>query len=326
MPPDISIVVPVLNGASRLPALLDALKRQKTSEVEWETIVVDNNSSDETSAVIDRFRRDWRPDVAFRSVFEPRAGLAWARRRGVDEARGQWVAFLDDDTRPDPDWVAAALRFGRDHPRAGVFGGRIRIRISGGIPPAFSRLAVYFCETELGPTPRRFRTEILEMPVGAGMVVRRDAWRTCVPRELMFPIRAGNDLEAGLHIHHGGWEVWYAPSMALVHQVDPDRLTSDNLARMMKRYGGQSFSLRAIGKQGLPRFETRLRVLFGGAYRVLRLLILESHRMPCDRFCRADLIFWCFSMLSALRPAASPPASFLRPGPALSDSTQNVPG
>lgn len=324
--PAISVVIPVYNGASKLPALFEALARQRTEGVDWELIVVDNASTDETATVIERFSREWTGDAPFRSIFEAKQGAAYARQAGVDESRGRWVAFLDDDNRPDPDWVAAAVHFGRTHPRAGVFGGRTRLEIKGGVPPEFNRLGPYFCETNLGPEPRLFRTERLEMPCGAGMVVLREAWQRWVPRELMFTVRAGNDFEAGLHIHYGGWEVWYVASMSLMHEIDPQRLTWENLRHMMKLYGSHSCSLRLIGKKGWRRIETRLRVLCGGAYRVLRLLILEGHRMHGDRFCRADLTFWCFNMLSALHPIGWAGEFFHHRGHALSDSTQNVSG
>lgn len=324
MPPILSVVIPVYNGASRLPALFTALAGQQAEGVDWELIVINNASTDDTAAVIERFSRQWRNDVPFRPIFEPQKGAAYARQRGVDESRGHWVAFLDDDNRPDPDWVAAAVQFGRTHPRAGVFGGRTRLEIEGGVPPEFRRLGIYFCETNLGDQPRLFRPRLLQMPCGAGMVVNREAWRRWVPRALMFPDRAGNDFEAGLHIHYGGWEVWYVPSMSLMHEIDPRRLSAENLRRMMKLYGGQSFSLRLIGKRGWQRVETRLRVFLGGLYRMSRLLCLEGFRLAGDRFYQADLLFWISCTLSALRPAASP----VGPSGALScppvNSAQNV--
>src|SRR5206468_1882049 len=89
----------------------------------WEAIVVDNNATDRTAEVVARFAKDPR-FPAFRYLHEPRPGVAFARKRGLSEARGGLVAFVDDDCLLEPDWIAHALQFAREHPRAGAFGGR----------------------------------------------------------------------------------------------------------------------------------------------------------------------------------------------------------
>jgi GT2 family glycosyltransferase len=92
-------------------------------EVAWELIVVDNNSSDATKAVVAEFAQ--ASGLRVRYVFEARQGLAHARNRGVSAARGEILAFTDDDCLVAPNWLAAIVaEFSSDLELAGI-GGRV---------------------------------------------------------------------------------------------------------------------------------------------------------------------------------------------------------
>src|SRR5439155_3374606 len=110
------------NRAVRLKAALDALLAQDTS-LDYEVIVVDNNSSDDTARVV--------RDVAFcrndcvRYVFEGRQGLSHARNRGIDEARADMIAFTDDDVRVATDWVGQIARAFDEREDVDYVGGRV---------------------------------------------------------------------------------------------------------------------------------------------------------------------------------------------------------
>src|SRR5262249_23214368 len=75
-----------------------------------------------------------------RAMHEPRLGLSLARNRGLGEARGPIVAYLDDDAVPRPGWLAALLAPYRD-PHVVAVGGRIVLRFPGPPPPRPSRPA-----------------------------------------------------------------------------------------------------------------------------------------------------------------------------------------
>lgn len=87
-----------------------------------ELIVVDNNSTDRTQAVVTGFALQ---DPRVRYVFEPQQGLSFARNAGISVARAPLIAFTDDDVRVDPQWAAAIVRAFREHPRADMVGGRV---------------------------------------------------------------------------------------------------------------------------------------------------------------------------------------------------------
>jgi glycosyltransferase involved in cell wall biosynthesis len=95
---------------------------QRVPAPAFELIVVDNNSTDGTREIVERFARQ---DGRVRYLFEPQQGLSYARNAGIREALAPVIAFLDDDVRAEPDWVAAIVRAFREHPEADVVGGRV---------------------------------------------------------------------------------------------------------------------------------------------------------------------------------------------------------
>jgi succinoglycan biosynthesis protein ExoM len=105
MTPDVSICIATFRRPVGLVKLLESLARQKLPEgLRVEVLVVDNDAAGEAReqalAACD-FARE------VRWLVEPRQNIALARNRAVDEARGAWVAFIDDDEVADEGWLAA---------------------------------------------------------------------------------------------------------------------------------------------------------------------------------------------------------------------------
>jgi glycosyltransferase involved in cell wall biosynthesis len=95
--PTISLIIPAYNEEDYLPACLDAIM-QNVAHKAFEIIVVDNNSTDRTKAVVERY-----PGVKY--VFEPNKGITRARQRGFIASTGDILAYVDADTHPPAGWV-----------------------------------------------------------------------------------------------------------------------------------------------------------------------------------------------------------------------------
>jgi len=111
--PAITVIVPTYNRADLIGETLESVAAQTFTD--WECIVVDDGSTDNTREVVERFiARDPR----FRYVRQENSSAASARNHGVRLARGEFIAFLDSDDLFTPDrleWQIAALR---NEPRA----------------------------------------------------------------------------------------------------------------------------------------------------------------------------------------------------------------
>lgn len=115
-PPSLSVVVPTLAGAARLPALLDSLEVQDV-EATWELIVVMDGVVDDTPAVLDE-RRHRLPLRTLR--LESPQGVASALAAGFAAARGEIVMRCDDDLTLPAGLLRAHLALHREHPHLGV--------------------------------------------------------------------------------------------------------------------------------------------------------------------------------------------------------------
>lgn len=120
--PTVSVIIATYNRAEFLRETLHALTLQ--TRPPDQLVVVDNNSSDHTCAVVEQFSEL----LPLTYVFEPQQGVAFARNRGIRHAAGEIIAFTDDDCIPDPQWLEyLELPFIRD-PSIGLVGGRISPR------------------------------------------------------------------------------------------------------------------------------------------------------------------------------------------------------
>ena len=87
-----SVVIPVYNGETYLPRTLKCLQQQDFAD--WEAIVVDDGSPDRSPMIADEFAH---ADDRIRVIHQINGGVSCARNRGMDEARGDWIVWLDQD-------------------------------------------------------------------------------------------------------------------------------------------------------------------------------------------------------------------------------------
>lgn len=102
--PLVSIIVPCFNQGRYLPDAIDSVISQTWPR--WECIIIDDGSTDDTAAVAARLAAR---DSRVRCVSQPNRGLAGARNRGLDEARGEYIQFLDADDLLVPEKLEAQL-------------------------------------------------------------------------------------------------------------------------------------------------------------------------------------------------------------------------
>ncbi len=142
---------------------------------EWELLVVNNNCTDDTDAVIAR-HADALP---LRRLLEPKQGHSNARNCAVEHARGDLLVWTDDDVLVEPDWLAEYVKAAAAFPEAGFFGGTVDPWFEAD-PPAWvvrhlDRLEGPFALRRLGPDVRPLAPG--EQVFGANMAFRTDLLR-----------------------------------------------------------------------------------------------------------------------------------------------------
>lgn len=299
---DFTVAIPTYNGAKRIADVLERLRWQLgTERITWEVIVVNNNSTDDTEAVVRRFQKGW-PELRY--AFEPRQGAAHARQKAIRLARSPLVGFLDDDNLPSAIWVNQAYKFASQHPKMGAVGSRIQGQFSNCQPPAnFERIAAFLALTERGPSPIIYHPGQKILPPGAGLVIRRSAWLAAVNESIELGVRVGNrdvaeDLEPVRHIQKAGWEVWYNPSMRVEHKIPAQRLTREYLCSLMRGIGLSRYRTRMLGVNKHWRYPLLLAYAVNDIRKMVRHLIKHRAATWQDPVTVSEMTLYLYSLLS----------------------------
>lgn len=295
---DFTVTICTYNGATRLPAVLDQLKKQQgTDAIQWEVLVIDNNSQDETAAVVERYQQQWRQDCPLRYEFEPKQGVSYARDRAIQAAHSQeLVGFLDDDNLPAENWVIEAYRFGQEHPQAGAYGGIVHAKLDQVPPPYFEQVKILFAIYNRGPVPFRYdrAAKPRRIPAAPGSVIRKQAWQDCVPEKLLLQGRdeanktmlgACEDLEVMYYIQNSEWEVWHNPDMEIWHHIPARRLTQEYLLKVARTSGLSNHALRLARLHPWQKPLMKLMLplyLFSDAYKAFSFYLKHQHQFAED--------------------------------------------
>ena len=224
---DLSIVLSTYNRSAVLRNALEKLAVQQTNGIDYEILIVDNNSTDDTEQVVASFiGRDSR----FRYIFERRQGLSHARNAGIAAAQSDLIVFCDDDIEAAGDWIQqnyeASLRF----PEADYIGGRV-LPIWGGPVPSWVRQTMApFALSDLGDKPVIVSPQRQHCLVGASLAVRRRALDkaglfSIETQRVKNSIGSTEDFDWQMKVWaHGGHGV-YVPEIVCATEVPRDRLS-----------------------------------------------------------------------------------------------------
>lgn len=223
----ISVILCTYNRCESLAKALGSAARLMLPEAtNWEVLVVDNNSTDQTREVAEDFCR--RYPYRFRYVFEPRPGKSYALESGLREASGDVLAFMDDDVTAEPTWLQNLTSPLNDGKWAGS-GGRILPDWACAAPPwldlkekwALSPLALFDLGPDAGP--------LSEAPFGTNMAFQKrmfekyGGFRTDLGPQPGSEIR-NEDSEFGRRLLQAGERLWYEPSAIVYHSVPEKRI------------------------------------------------------------------------------------------------------
>jgi glycosyltransferase involved in cell wall biosynthesis len=285
---DVSILIPTYKGRDVLARLLRSLRdAQPASGLKWEVIVIDNNSPDDTKSVIESFRASGGLDLV--SVFEPEAGKSRALNRGLADAAGTFVAFLDHDAVVAPDYLVELQKAIRTQPY-NVFGGRV-IPLWTCKPPAWIKAGKQLQTSwggvivhDYGDEPRPY-TSGMALPVGCNFICRRTLFDAVGLFDIHLGPRpsaqiAGEETEILWRIQTRGETILYTTSIQVLHPIDPARLTKSYLRYRYFCDGRTVARLNPVGPT-MP-------VLFG-VRRFLFRQLLESAARGLSAACRGDL-------------------------------------
>jgi len=237
-----SVIVCTHNRASSLSETLAGLAKLSTNE-EWEVIVVDNNSTDNTRSIVEEAAKTFPVDLRY--LFERESGKSAAQNTGTRAARGDIIATTDDDAFVQPDWLDRAAE-GLERFNCDFVGGKV-LPVWGGPRPKWlpNRPGLHWAVMalqDLGSEPVEYGSNGAPWPLGVNEATRRDAFTRAGLFDKRLGPKAGTLLnqanrEWHLRARAAGIRGFYIPEMVVQHVVPANRLKKQYFRRWLYWHG-----------------------------------------------------------------------------------------
>ena len=246
----LSIIICSYNRASYISDALSSLYTQTAGLNSFETIIVDNNSTDNTAEVFSQWST-LHTEGSFTYLTESKQGASFARNTGAAFAKGAWLCFMDDDAVATPNYVENILNHIKTKPDAVGFGGRI-------IPkyiPAEPKWMSYYVSSLVGnfdyaPIACAFKKG--KYPLESNMIVKKDIYDQIggfngdLPGVVGTLRIGGEGKELFYKILALRHTIYYDPSICVHHVVEVKKLTSEYMYRVASGIG-RGEKTRTIG-------------------------------------------------------------------------------
>ncbi len=231
-----SVIICSRNRIDTLLETLDSLVAMRVpAGVTWEIVVVDNASQDGTRRRV----AEWAANapVPVQALEEQRPGKSYALNLALDEARGQFLLFTDDDALVDPDWLANILAAFASSGADCVGGKVLPLWLDVRPPWLGDRLLNVLAMLDLGSEPRELTGDA--MLYGVNYAFRSVTFSSIGPYDTKLCGRGcGNeDFDMINRLRAAGGRVWYDPRVLVHHKVFPERLTRAYFRRWHKLVG-----------------------------------------------------------------------------------------
>ena len=237
----LSLIVATYNRSASLIRALESVAQQNAPASEWECVVINNNSTDDTQERFAEFAAA-HPDLNMRMVTELRQGLSFARNRGIRESEAEYIAIIDDDERISPDFITSYISLFDSTPDAVAAGGPIVAEYPSGRP----RWMSHFTERPVANT-MYFGDKVREFPEGripggGNMALRRSAVRRYGVFDTSLgyvgeSLVGGEECDLFERLRIAEAKYYYVPTAVMYHIIPPEKLTQKYLSRLSYNIG-----------------------------------------------------------------------------------------
>jgi len=238
----LSAIICTYNRARYLRPLLDSLAANTLPAKDYEILLVDNNCTDNTEEICRHFK-EANPEINFRYVKEPQQGLSAARNKGIEEAAGDIIVYIDDDALIDPNYLEDYADWFAKHPRTMAAGGPILPRYEEGSEPEWMSpytRALLTAWMDYGDKPRIYPKG--KYPGGGNAAYRKSVFDTTGLFNTALGRKGGNlmgseEKDIFQKMAANDMEVMYLPTPVLHHCIPAAKLSEDYFNRLTYQIG-----------------------------------------------------------------------------------------
>ncbi len=279
-----SVIVCTRNRCRQLAGLLESIAAMAVPYgLDWELLVVDNGSDDDTPATVAGFAGR----LPVTRIWEPEPGVSNARNTGVRYARGDLIVWTDDDTLVVPGWLAAFADAFAAHPDAALFAGRVTPVLLPPTPDWFREAAddlhYLLAARDFGPVAVPLAIAGERLPFGASAAVRAIEQRQFLydPDLGVAPGRRRGGEETAVYtaILAAGHSGWWVPGAEVKHQIIAERQTTEYIDYFYAAMG-EAWARGAVESRSASRapLATRAKIAAGSVRLALAQLAGHSSR------------------------------------------------
>jgi glycosyltransferase involved in cell wall biosynthesis len=240
LPNGISVVICTYNGVARLQPTLEAIFTQKVdASIPWELIIIDNASTDGTTAFCQSLIDQYQFNDITRIIFEPKQGCNYSRLRGLNETNYKWLLFCDDDNHLFPDYIQKGWDILQQNESIGVLGGQGVALFESEKPSWFEQYCRSFA---IGPQAKKegqLQNRFTKL-YSAGSFFRKEAlmfyynqhFSTIMVGPKGNELTRGEDTEWCFLIQLVGYDLWYSSDLKFYHFMTNGRMTWEYYLRL----------------------------------------------------------------------------------------------
>jgi glucosyl-dolichyl phosphate glucuronosyltransferase len=292
----LDVIVPTYNRHSLLKrALQSLLAAELPANLDVKITIVDNNSRDETSSVVDSFKPSFNGRLNY--LFEPKPGKSHALNTGIAATSGELVGMIDDDEEIDRSWFVRINEVFTNKELdfiGGPYVPRWGAPPPSWLPSRYSGVIGAFC---LGSERRPYGADT-PLP-GGNAVVRRSTLEKLMPYATDLgphgdDYLADEDTDMYLRLMASGAQGLYLPDLVVYHYIHPQRLTKHYYRHWCFRRGVSSGILDRKHRKKVPYFLGVPRYLFGQAARAswqILKTVGKDNEKPSQKFSH-ELSLW----------------------------------
>jgi glycosyltransferase involved in cell wall biosynthesis len=289
-----SVVICTYNRANYLSETLESVAKQNYSKDDFEIVIVDNNSQDTTKEVSLDFKAKYK-ELSINYFMESQQGVSCGRNRGVTEAKGEFIAFIDDDETIDADYLAHLDRFFAEYPDVSLCGGPV-VPVLETAPPIWLSLYTMRLITGAYDKGKKIKTVKPQDYPGTGhatfkrnLFIQYGEFNTELGRKGN-SLMGAEDKDFFLRLIQNGVKCYYFPQAIIYHHIPASKLTDDFFHRITYAIG-KSERIRTLA-ESKSAFYKRLffeSIKWGGtlalfAYYLFRLQYPKGKKLILFRF------------------------------------------